>query len=110
MTQQHARRPGAGHSLRSDASVQRGEPACFFMDGESIQAFSGESVAAALMAAGRRKLRASPRTGAPRGAFCFMGSCQECLVWVGSLKVPSCQLPVVQGLEVESLAWRESRE
>lgn len=96
--------------LRSDAAVQRGEPLSFFLDGEGIAAYAGESVAAALLAAGRRQLRTSPRNGAPRGAFCFMGSCQECLVWVGPLKVPSCQLPVVQDLQVESLAHRESRE
>lgn len=80
------------------------------MDGRSVEAFAGESVAAALLADGRRELRQSPRQNAPRGAFCFMGSCQECLVWVGAHKRPSCQVPVSEGLEVESLAWREARE
>lgn len=94
-------------SLRSDATVQRGAALRFTMNGESIEAFAGESVAAALMAAGRRELRRSPRGDAPRGAFCFMGSCQECLVWVGGRKLASCQLPVSPGLVVESLEWRE---
>ncbi|WP_423458266.1 (2Fe-2S)-binding protein [Ottowia sp. VDI28] len=97
------------HSLRSDAAVHRGPPLRFLMDGLSIEAFAGESVAAALLAAGRREIRQSPRAGAPRGAFCFMGSCQECLVWVGARKLPSCQVPVSEGLVVESLAWREGR-
>jgi len=90
--------------------VCRGAPVRFFMDGEPVDAFAGESVAAALVASGRRALRASPRAGAARGAFCFMGSCQECLVWVGSRKLPSCQVPVSPGLDVESLPRRESRE
>jgi len=95
--------------LRSDAAVRRGPALRFLMDGQSIEAFAGESVAAALMAAGVRELRQSPRDGAPRGAFCFMGSCQECLVWVGARKLPSCQVPVSEGLAVESLAWREAQ-
>lgn len=97
-------------SLRSDAAVRRGPPLRFVMDGQGVEAFAGESVAAALLAAGWRELRKSPREGASRGAFCFMGSCQECLVWVGQRKMPSCQVPVSEGLVVESLAWREARQ
>ncbi|MFT3780292.1 MAG: (2Fe-2S)-binding protein [Ottowia sp.] len=97
----------SSRALRSDAAVHRGPPLRLLMDGRSVEAFAGESVAAALMAAGWRELRLSPRAGAPRGAFCLMGSCQECLVWVGACKLPSCQVPVSDGLEVESLAWRE---
>ncbi len=74
-----------------------------------VDAFEGESVAAALFAAGRRELRRSPRDGAPRGMFCLMGSCQECLVWVGSRKLPACQVPVTPGLEIETLDFREQR-
>ena len=87
--------------------MQRGTSLRFTMNGESIEAFAGESVAAALMAAGRRELRRSPSGDAPRGAFCFMGSCQECLVWVGGRKLASCQVPVGPGLVVESLEWGE---
>lgn len=96
-------------SLRSDAAVHRGPPLRFLMDGQSVEAFAGESVAAALLASGRREIRQSPRNDAPRGAFCFMGSCQECVVWVGERKLASCQVQVNEGLVVESLAWRESQ-
>lgn len=81
----------------------------FLTDGASVDAFEGESVAAALFAAGWRELRRSPRDGTPRGMFCLMGSCQECLVWVGSRKLPSCQVPVAAGLEIETIAFREQR-
>ena len=94
--------------LRSDAAVRRGAALRFTMNDQGIEAFAGESVAAALMAAGWRELRRSPRSDAPRGAFCFMGSCQECLVWVANRKLPSCQVPVSEGLAVESLEWREA--
>lgn len=94
--------------LRSDAAVRRGAALRFTMNGQSVDASAGESVAAALLAIGWRELRRSPRADTPRGAFCFMGSCQECLVWVANRKVPSCQVPVSEGLAVESMEWREA--
>lgn len=100
--------PPATHSLRSDKAVHRGAALHFTMNDRRIAAFGGESVAAALLADGWREIRHSPRNEAPRGAFCFMGSCQECLVWVADRKLPSCQVPVSEGLVVESLEWREA--
>ena len=96
-------------SLRADHAVQRGPAVRFVVDGRPVDAFEGESVAAALFAAGLRELRRSPRDGAPRGLFCMMGSCQECLVWVGARKLPSCQVAVAANLEVETLGHREDR-
>ena len=96
-------------ALRADQAVQRGPAVQFLVDGCTVRAFGGESVAAALFAAGRRELRCSPRDGAPRGLFCLMGPCQECLVWVGARKLLACQVPVAGGLEVETLPFREER-
>ena len=104
----HSSTPAA-FSLRTDQAVRRGPAVRFLTDGASVDAFEGESVAAALFAAGWRELRRSPRDGTPRGMFCLMGSCQECLVWVGSRKLPSCQVPVAAGLEIETIAFREQR-
>ncbi|RYZ10450.1 MAG: (2Fe-2S)-binding protein [Comamonadaceae bacterium] len=96
-------------TLRADQAVRRGPPLQFTLDGDTVSAFGGESVAAALFASGRRSLRRSPRDDQPRGAFCLMGSCQECLVWIGARKLPACQVPVTDGLEVETLPHREAR-
>lgn len=98
--------PSARPSLRADQAVQRGPALQLTVDGQPLDAFGGESVAAALFAAGRRELRQSPRDGAPRGMFCMMGSCQECLVWVGPRQLPACQVPVTAGLVVQTLAFR----
>jgi predicted molibdopterin-dependent oxidoreductase YjgC len=97
---------GTGSLLRVDKVVQRGPPLQFTVDDQPVNAFAGESVAAALFAAGRRELRQSPRDSAPRGMFCMMGSCQECLVWVGLRQVPACQVPVTAGLAVQTLSFR----
>ena len=51
------------------------------LDGTSLDVPPGRSIAAALLAVGVRALRRSPRAGTPRGAFCHMGVCQECLIW-----------------------------
>lgn len=97
---------GADASLRTDRAVRRGPALQFTVDDQTVDAFAGESVAAALFAVGRRELRQSPRDSAPRGMFCMMGSCQECLVWVGQRQVPACQVPVTAGLAVQTLSFR----
>src|SRR5580704_13731740 len=53
----------------------------FDFEGERLAGRRGESLAAALTAAGIRALRAT-RHDEPRGLFCGMGVCQECLVEV----------------------------
>ena len=75
-----------------------------FLDGQSFPARTGESVAAALFACGRKILRTSPRLHQARGMFCLMGSCQECLVIVDGRRVLACQTPVTGGLRVETVA------
>ena len=79
-------------------SQRRGTVRLRLNDAE-LDAFTGETLAAALMAAGRLRLRDSPRGGA-RGAFCFMGVCQECLVWVDGVQRQSCLVTVADGMRV----------
>jgi predicted molibdopterin-dependent oxidoreductase YjgC len=81
------------------AGVARGAAVTITVDGRAITAFAGESVATALWAAGIRRLRSSPG-GAPRGMFCGMGVCQECVVEVDGAIVPSCQARVAAGLSI----------
>jgi len=75
----------------------------FFFDGQPASARVGESVAAALFASGMKTLRTSPRERAPRGMFCLMGSCQECLVMVDSRRVLACRTAVADGMHVEKV-------
>lgn len=70
------------------------------VDGVPVEATPGQSVAAALMAAGILRLRSSPRQNAPRGAFCLMGVCQECVLHFDGIALPACQVPVRPGLSV----------
>jgi aerobic-type carbon monoxide dehydrogenase small subunit (CoxS/CutS family) len=63
-----------GPDLDSAGSV------AFTFDGEPVSAEPGQSVAAALIAAGRRTWRTTRREGRPRGVFCGIGVCFDCLV------------------------------
>ncbi len=81
----------------------RGVPITFTFDEQSIEAFEGETVAAALLASGGRTLRATSRKGEPRGLFCNMGICFDCLVEVnGNPNQRACQYQVTNGLKVKS--------
>uniref|UniRef100_A0A9E7ZRJ6 (2Fe-2S)-binding protein n=1 Tax=Bosea sp. NBC_00436 TaxID=2969620 RepID=A0A9E7ZRJ6_9HYPH len=75
----------------------------FSFDGERLNAYEGETLAAALFARGRRTLRVNRDDGEPRGAFCFMGICQECVVLIDGRQTEACRTPVHEGLVVERL-------
>ena len=75
----------------------------FTFNGKSLLAHEGESLAAALMQAKQLHISDAPAGGAPRGLFCCMGLCQECVVQVEGKTIESCRLPVFQGLRVNSL-------
>ena len=70
------------------------------VDGARLEAPEGQSLAAALLAAGRASLRPSPG-GEPRGVYCGIGVCQECRVHVaGQGVVRACVTPVAGGMQV----------
>jgi predicted molibdopterin-dependent oxidoreductase YjgC len=82
---------------------QRGEPVSLLVDGRPVTAFSGETVFAALLAAGIRVLRhpLKDQAEAGRGGFCGMGVCQECRVTVdGMPDRRACMTLVHEGMEV----------
>lgn len=82
-------------------------PVHFTFQGQVVIALAGESIGAALWAAGHRTLRLSPTGGTPRGMFCVMGSCQECAVLVGGTVRTACNTIVQPGLDVRSIDRRE---
>jgi predicted molibdopterin-dependent oxidoreductase YjgC len=80
-----------------------GDQVAFTFDGISVSARAGDSVAAALLAAGIRVFRTTPVSGAPRGPYCMMGVCFECLVRIdGVANRQGCLVPVREGMEVET--------
>jgi glycine/D-amino acid oxidase-like deaminating enzyme len=79
-----------------------GAPVRFRFDGTEIEALAGETIAAALAAADIVTVRQA-RSGAPRGPFCGMGACFDCLVTVdGRPNQRACLTKVAAGMEVLS--------
>ncbi|CAN5830137.1 (2Fe-2S)-binding protein [soil metagenome] len=71
------------------------------VDGQEIPAIEGEPVAAALLAAGIRKVRTMPDTGAPRGVFTGVGRSIEELGTVdGEANLPLMSTRVTAGMSV----------
>lgn len=84
-----------------DAPIQRGEPVTIEVDGQPIQARAGETIATALLGEGRRTLRRTRVKGRPRGLFCAMGICFDCIVTVdGQSSVRACMATVEPGMRV----------
>ena len=89
--------------LRMTATTERGRALGLVVDGHEVTAYEGESIAAALLASGRRFTRFTARAGEARGYFCGMGVCQDCLITVdGQPNVRACMTPVREGLRVET--------
>ncbi|MBN1155609.1 FAD-dependent oxidoreductase [candidate division KSB1 bacterium] len=75
----------------------------FTFDGQDITALEGDTIAAALHAAGIRTLSHSLRRHHPRGLFCAIGKCSSCLMEVdGCPNVKTCLVPVKDGMVVKS--------
>ncbi len=69
--------------------------------GRPVQARDGETVAAALLAAGETVFRETPVTGSPRGPHCMMGVCFDCLVEIdGEPNQQACMTLVRDGMRV----------
>ncbi|MFE9741377.1 (2Fe-2S)-binding protein [Streptomyces sp. NPDC006477] len=67
-------------------------------DGRAVDALAGQSLAAALWSAGILTWRATRVSGAPRGVFCGMGSCYDCLLTVnGRPNQRACLTPARPG-------------
>jgi predicted molibdopterin-dependent oxidoreductase YjgC len=84
--------------------IEASRPALtILIDGVSVQAQEGDSVAAAMLAAGHMISRKSPVSGAPRAPFCLMGACFECLVTIDGVgNRQGCMISVRDGMRIET--------
>lgn len=71
------------------------------IDGMPFTAREGDSVAAALLASGHLACRTTPISETPRGPYCLMGVCFECMVEVdGRPNQQACLVPVAPGMRI----------
>lgn len=72
-----------------------------FIDGKSVAAETGDTVAAVLLRQPGGASRRTPVSESPRAPYCLMGVCFECLAEVdGVASVQTCLLPVRDGMRV----------
>lgn len=89
--------------LRITQGVGRGRSLRIWVDGHEVAACEGETVAAVLVAMRHQTFRFAPKTGAPRGYYCGMGICHDCLVTVDGLpSLRACMTSVVDGLRIDT--------
>ncbi len=83
-------------------TFKRGKKVRFFFNGKLVEGYEGESIAAALYAAGYDVLSKSAYKGRPRGPFCMIGKCSSCFAIVdGVPNTRTCIEPVREGIKVE---------
>lgn len=83
-------------------TTTRGRQITLTVDGLPVPAYEGESIHAALTAAGIRVLSRSPKTGRPKGVFCGMGICYECLVYIDGTLQRACMTRAADGMEIQT--------
>jgi predicted molibdopterin-dependent oxidoreductase YjgC len=92
----------SGREARAVAS-RKGDSFTVSIDGAEVTAYDGDSVAAVLMRAGRVCWRRTRHGDRPRGLFCGIGACQDCLVTVDGVDgVRACLAPAVPGAAIRT--------
>lgn len=72
------------------------------IDGKPVAAREGDTVAAAMFAAGVDHCRTTPVSGALRAAYCMMGACFDCLVTIDGVgNRQGCIVRVREGMRID---------
>ena len=75
----------------------------FAFNGKSLEGYEGETIAAALHAAGVKVLSHSLEKHRPRGFYCAIGNCSACLMEVnGEANVRTCVEPLKEGMIIKT--------
>ena len=84
-------------------NFEKGKEVIFTCNDEEVKGFEGETIAAALHAAGIKVLSHSSENHRPRGFYCAIGNCSSCLMEVnGVANVRVCTEPLKAGMVVKS--------
>jgi predicted molibdopterin-dependent oxidoreductase YjgC len=82
-----------------------GDAVVVCIDGVAFTTHATDTVAAAMLLSGRLGNRVTPVTGAPRGPWCLMGACFDCLVTIdGQPNQQGCIRRVAAGMRIETQA------
>lgn len=83
--------------------IEKGELVKFTFDGKEMEGYAGEPIAAALKAAGVMIHRYTKKEHKPRGIFCAIGRCTDCVMVVdGVPNVRTCITPLEAGMDIRT--------
>lgn len=81
----------------------KGSRVVFTYDGVEMEGYEGEPIAMALKAAGVEVHRFTVKRHEPRGIFCAIGRCTDCVMVVdGKPNVRTCMTPLAAGMDVRT--------
>lgn len=84
-------------------SPERGDLVTFSYDGRELEGYEGEPIAMALHAARVVIHRYTAKRHDPRGIFCAIGRCTDCVMVVdGKPNVRTCMTPLMAGMDVRT--------
>ncbi len=83
--------------------LREGKKVTVTVDGQSIEAFEGEMIAAALLAHGKGVFRRTEHSREPRQIFCGIGRCTDCVMVVDGIpNIRTCVTPVRAGMVIRT--------
>ena len=83
--------------------IQKGRKVRFTCDGETLEGYENEPIAVALKAAGIMVHRHTRKLSQPRGIFCAIGRCTDCVMIVdGEPNVRTCVTPLKEGMRIQT--------
>lgn len=82
---------------------KKGKEVTFLFDGKEMKGCEGEPIAAALKAAGVNVHRYTKKQHKPRGIFCAIGRCTDCVMIVdGQPNIRTCVTPLKEGMDIRT--------
>ena len=92
-------------------TYQKGPLVTFTLDGKEMKGYEGEPIAAALRAAGVMTHRYTSKLDMPRGIFCAIGRCTDCVMIVdGKPNIRTCVTPLQEGMKVQTQYGIKAKE
>lgn len=83
--------------------IEKGRTVKFTFDGKTLEGCEGEPIAAALRANGVMIHRYTQKQHKPRGIFCAIGRCTDCVMVVNGVpNIRTCITPLREGMKVQT--------
>ena len=92
-------------------TYQKGPLVTFTLDGKEMKGYEGEPIASVLRAAGVMTHRHTSKLDMPRGIFCAIGRCTDCVMIVdGKPNIRTCVTPLQEGMKVQTQYGIKAKE